>query len=99
MQAIEEGSIDVKKQQIGTVVSKEKFLKSGAYSKEEYEGLLVSADVNNGIYNIGIELEKNRILVVDQARDNEVHQKVNEWFPRIQEVQQMYYVDDGARLQ
>ncbi len=98
MQANEERSIGVEKQQIGTVMNKQTFLKSGSYSKEEYEGLIVSADVDNKIYNIGIELDGDKILVVDQARDTEVHDKVNEWFPRIQEVQQMYFVDNDTHL-
>jgi len=88
----------VKKQQVGTVVSKKTFLNSGAYAKEEYEGLIVSADVENGIYNIGIQLEEDRVLLVDQASDKEVHRKVHEWVPRIQEVQQMYFVDPHSQL-
>ncbi|HWP97672.1 MAG TPA: hypothetical protein VN426_12570 [Syntrophomonadaceae bacterium] len=78
--------------QVGTVVSKQSFLKGGGYAKEEYEGLLVSADVENGVYNIGVQLQEDRVLVVDQAKDSEVHHKLHEWVPRIQEVQNLYDV-------
>lgn len=84
------------KKEIGSVLSREAFLKGGSYAKEEYEGLIVCADVDKRVYNIGIELDDGTILVVDQAKDNEVHKKVNEWFPRIVDVQRMYYADDSG---
>ena len=86
----------MKKREVGTVLSKDAFLKNGSYAKEEYEGLIVSADVQNGVYNIGIELDQGDILIVDQVKDTEVHQKVNEWFPKIPEVQRMYYMGDSS---
>lgn len=77
------------KQQIGRIVSKESFLKNSSYNKEEYEGLIVGADLSNGLYQIGIELGGNQILIVDQVKDYMVEQRVQQWMPKIQEIQTM----------
>ena len=38
----------------GRIVNKREFLKHGEYAKEQYEGLLVSSDAEQGRYNIGL---------------------------------------------
>ncbi|MEN6461245.1 MAG: hypothetical protein ABFC94_07760, partial [Syntrophomonas sp.] len=65
------------------IMSKEQFLKNGSYAKEEYEGLIVGSDDKQGLYNIGVQLGEDRILVVDRARDNNIHEKLQEWVPQI----------------
>lgn len=88
----------MKKQEKGSVMSRDAFLRNSSYAKEEYEGLIVSADVDKRVYNIGIELDDGNILLVDQASDTQVHSKVHEWIPRIVEVQRMYYTDPEMHL-
>lgn len=80
----------------GKIMSKGDFLQNSLYAKEEYEGLLVSADSSKGVYNIGIELGDNQILLIDQAKDSEVHERVHMWMPQIQEIQRRY--GDGGDL-
>ncbi|SHG83716.1 hypothetical protein SAMN02745221_01084 [Thermosyntropha lipolytica DSM 11003] len=74
----------------GKIVSKEEFLQNSSYVKEEYEGLLVGADVASGIYNIGLEIGENKVLLLAQADEGSVHQKYHELVPRIAEIQDMY---------
>lgn len=74
----------------GKVMTKDAFLRTGSYAKEEYEGLLVSADTEQGCYNIGVEIGKNRVLLVDQVKDSEVHEKVHSWVPQIPDIQRQY---------
>lgn len=74
----------------GQIVSKDDFLKNTQYAKEEWEGLLVSADTQKKHYNIGIQLEENRILLVDQVPDHEVHHRLTQLVPRIAEIQRQY---------
>ncbi len=77
----------------GKIMSKDDFLQNSLYAKEEYEGLLVSSDTNKGVYNIGIELSNNQILLIDQVKDSEVHERVHMWVPQIQEIQRRYGVE------
>lgn len=74
----------------GMVMSRENFLESGLWSKEEYEGLLVSGSTDRDRYNIGIEIDDDLILVVDQVADKEVRQKVRSWSAEIANVQRQY---------
>lgn len=74
------------------IMSKEQFLKNGPYAKEEYEGLIVGSDPEQGFYNIGVQLAENKILVVDRASDNDIHARLEEWVPQIQEIQRKYNV-------
>lgn len=79
----------------GKVMTKDAFLKNGPYAKEEYEGLLVSTDIEEGCYNIGVEIGQNRVLLVDQVKDSEVHERVHSWVPHIQEIQREYNSDSN----
>jgi hypothetical protein len=88
----------LKKRETGSVMSRDAFLRNSGYAKEEYEGLIVSADVDKRVYNIGIELDDGNILLVDQASDTQVHSKVSEWYPRITEMQRMYFTDPEMHL-
>jgi hypothetical protein len=75
-----------------TVMSKKQFLKNGSYAKEEYEGLIVGSDVKQGLYNIGVQLAEDKVLLVDQASDNNIHERLQEWVPQIQEIQRKHNV-------
>ncbi|MDR1616244.1 MAG: hypothetical protein LBR98_04460 [Syntrophomonadaceae bacterium] len=77
------------KQWIGRIVEKEYFLQNSNFSREEYEGLIVSADLDSGLYNIGVELDDNQVLVVDQVQESLVAARVQQWAPKIQEIQNM----------
>lgn len=74
----------------GQIMSKEEFPRNSQYSKEEWEGLLVSADVTKNHYNIGIQLDENRILLVDQVPDNQVHHRITQLVPQITELQRQH---------
>lgn len=81
----------------GDVISKQQFLGQGLYAKEEYEGLIVSSDQHQRCYNLGVQLDEERILVVDQAREDEVEEKLRNWVPQIPEIQRQY--NSNADLQ
>lgn len=74
----------------GQIVSKEEFLRNSQYAKEEWEGLLVSADTTKKHYNIGVQLDENRILLVDQVPDHEVHHRVHQLVPEITQLQRQH---------
>ena len=74
----------------GQIISKKEFLKDGQYAKEQYEGLLVSSDVKNGHYNIGVQLDENQILVVDHSNENQIRDKVLSWSSQIADIQRSY---------
>lgn len=76
--------------QEGKIMSKQDFLQGSSYTKEEYEGLLVSADSKLGGYNIGVQLDENTVLVVDHSKDTDVHKKLENWVPQIVEIQRRY---------
>lgn len=76
--------------QKGMIISKEEFIKDGEYAKEEYEGLLVSSDIKNGVYNIGVQIDEDNILLVDTVDEKEVHKKYHQLVPHIQEIQKEY---------
>ncbi len=73
--------------QKGRIVSRDGFFQNSAYSKEEYEGLIVSADTVTGLYNIGLEINAEQILLLDQVADTKVAERVQEIMPSIQEIQ------------
>jgi hypothetical protein len=74
----------------GDIVNKKSFLEKGLFAKEEYEGLLVSSDTTQQCYNLGIQLDEDRILVVDQVQEGSVEEKVRSWSGKIQEIQKAY---------
>lgn len=76
--------------QKGQIVSKEEFLRNSQYAKEEWEGLLVSADTAKKHYNIGVQLDENRILLVDQVPDHQVHHRITQLVPQIAELQRQH---------
>ncbi len=80
----------------GSIVSKSDFLKNGLYSKEEYEGLIVSADVQQGCYNLGIQLAEDKVLIVDQASDTNIHERLETWVPAIQTLQRQHNVKNNS---
>ena len=74
----------------GQIVSKEEFLRNSQYAKEEWEGLLVSADTNKKHYNIGVQLDENRILLVVHVPDQEVHHRIHQLVPEITQLQRQH---------
>lgn len=76
----------------GKIMSKNAFLKNNPYTKEPYEGILVSADTGNNQYEIAVQLSENQVLIVDQVNDNEVQDRVHEWIPRVNDIQMQYRV-------
>jgi hypothetical protein len=82
------------KSQQDRIMSKDQFLKNGSYAKEEYEGLIVGSDTEQGLYNIGVQLAEDKVLVVDKARDNDIHEKLEQWVPQIQEIQRKHNVSN-----
>jgi len=76
----------------GEIMSKDAFLHNVPYTKEPYEGILVSADTKNNQYKIAVQLSENQVLLVDQVSDREVQERVHEWIPRVNEIQIQYGV-------
>jgi len=77
--------------EIGQIISKPEFMNNADYSKEQYEGLIVSSDLQQGCYNIGVQLGENQVLVVDQSTEADVREKIiNTWAPQIQEIQRQH---------
>ena len=76
----------------GKIMSKDAFLDNIPYTKEPYEGILVSADTKNNQYKIAVQLSENQVLLVDQVSDQEVKEKLLEWIPRVNEIQMQYGV-------
>ncbi|MDP4128055.1 MAG: hypothetical protein Q8912_14105 [Bacillota bacterium] len=76
----------------GKLMSKETFLDNAAYTKEPYEGILVSADTKNEQYKIAVQLSENQVILVDEVSDREVQERVHQWIPRVNEIQLHYGV-------
>ncbi len=83
------------KAQEGKVMSKQEFLKGGLYSKEQYEGLLVSSDMEQGWYNIGVQLDENTVLVVDHSKDTHVRERIQNWAPQVEQIQREHKVKNS----
>lgn len=80
----------------GRVVSKTEFLRDGLYDKEQYEGLLVSTDADSGLYNIGVQLSENQVLVVDQAQAGNIRERIQGWAPQVQDIQRQHGVHNDS---
>lgn len=80
----------------GKIMSKSEFMKNSDYGKEEYEGLIVSADTKKGLYNIGVQLSENEILLIDQVADSKVHERYHELIPKIQEIKRQYGAEGNS---
>jgi len=74
------------------MVSKQDFLSQGEWAREYYEGLLVVNHGDQG-YDLGVELDQDRILKVDRASAEEVMDRVQYWGARIEDIRRQY----GAR--
>ncbi len=77
----------------GKVMSKQEFMKDGLYTKEQYEGLLVSSNLEQGCYNIGVQLDENTILVLDHSSDSQVREKIQNWSAQLEDIKKEYNVD------
>lgn len=71
------------------IMDKKDFLSDGVFDKESYEGLMISAR-EDGILQIGIQLEEDKVLKVDEARGEDVRQKLAEWAPQIGAIQKKW---------
>lgn len=78
----------------GKIMSKDAFLHNAPYAKEPYEGIMVSLDTKNNQYNIAIQLSENQVLIVDQANDEEVKEKLHGWIPRVNDIQMQFGVNN-----
>lgn len=78
----------------GEIMSKEAFLANTPYAKEPYEGILVSADINNNQYKIGIQLSEDEVLLVDTVKDQQVQEYLRQWVPLVNEIQTRYGVNN-----
>jgi len=76
----------------GQVMDKKEFLKNGLYAKEQYEGLLVSADTNANLYNFGVQLTDDKVLFVDQVDESRVRERIQNWAPQINRIQREYRI-------
>jgi hypothetical protein len=83
--------------QKGQIVSKKEFLKDGQYAKEQYEGLLVGSDVQQGRYNIGVQLDENQVVVVDSSSEHQIRDKVLWWSSQIVDVQRRYQASPDSQ--
>lgn len=74
----------------GKIMSKSEFLSKGSYGKEQYEGLLVGSDARQGCYNIGVQLDEDKVLVVDHAHENNVRERILDWSSQIEDIQRKH---------
>ncbi len=78
----------------GEIMSKKDFINNAPYTKEPYEGILVSSDTKNNQYKIAVQLSENQVLLVDKVNDKEVQERLHQWVPRINEIQIQYGVNN-----
>jgi nitrogen regulatory protein PII-like uncharacterized protein len=77
----------------GQIVDKGAIIKQGEFSREEYEGLIAASDTENGIYNIALQLSENTVLIVDQVKDSQVHDRYHQLTSQIQDMQKQHQND------
>lgn len=75
----------------GKILSKKEFMKDG-FTKEYDEGLLISANMDQSGYNIGVQLSEDEVLVVDQADEDRVRERIFAWAPKVQDIQREHNV-------
>ncbi len=73
----------------GRIINKDSLVNNSAFVKEQYEGLLVCSD-EQGFYNIGIQLNDNDVLIVDQAKETNVRERIQNWAAQVQDIQSKY---------
>ncbi|MGI6420658.1 MAG: hypothetical protein ACOX0N_00345 [Syntrophomonadaceae bacterium] len=73
----------------GRIINKESLVSSSPYVKEQYEGLLVCMN-QDGLYNIAVQLNDNDVLVVDQAKETNVRERIQNWAAQVQDIQNKY---------
>jgi hypothetical protein len=66
----------------GRIINKESLVSSSPYVKEQYEGLLVCMN-QDGLYNIAVQLNDNDVLVVDQAKETNVRERIQNWADKV----------------
>jgi hypothetical protein len=81
--------------QNGQLLSKQDFLAQGDWSRENaYEGLLVVNHGDQG-YDLGVELDGNRILKVDSVSPEEVQDRVLYWAAQLEDIRREYRVQNN----
>lgn len=78
------------KDKLGKIVSKEEFIKDGQFSKEQYEGLIVSSDFEDESYSLGVQLTEDLLLVVGYADEDNIREKIQANVPQIDKIQREY---------
>lgn len=76
-----------------TVMSKQDFLANDLFTREYYEGLLITMG-SDGNYQIGIQLDENKVVKVDSASPDQVRERVENWAMQVQDVKAEYRVRD-----
>ena len=56
--------------------------------------MLVASDTQKGLYNIGVDLGDDKVLLIEQVDDTNVHERYHELIPKIQEIKRQYGVQD-----
>ncbi|HHV77271.1 MAG TPA: hypothetical protein GXX39_07880 [Syntrophothermus lipocalidus] len=80
----------------GQVVSKREFLGGKEFAKEQYEGLLVTADPRSGNLQIGVELDEDRVVVIDEATERNIRERIQSLVPQVQDIQNKYRADAAS---
>jgi len=81
----------------GKIMNKDDFVQNGLYTKEHYEGMLISSDIEQDGYNIGVQLDENRILVVNQAKESNVRERIQVWALQRQNIQRKYNTSNNLQ--
>lgn len=79
----------------GKIMSTGDFSSNHPDTQEPYQGILVSADTRNDQYKIAVKLSENQVMLVDQVSESEVHDRLREWAPRVDEIQKQNLVDNA----
>ncbi len=73
----------------GRIINKNSLVNNSSFVKEQYEGLLVCSD-EQGFYNIGVQLNENDVLIVDQAKETNVRERIQNWAAQVEDIQKKY---------
>ncbi len=73
----------------GRIITKESLVNSSPYVKEQWEGLLVCMN-EDGLYDIGVQLNDQDVLVVDQAKETNVRERIQNWAAQVQDIKSQY---------
>jgi hypothetical protein len=75
------------------IMSKEEFLADDLFNKEHYEGLMISMG-EDGRYQIGIQLDEDKVVKVDSATPETVRERIDYWRMHMYDFKSQYGVHD-----